>query len=92
MVFLLVTHQKTNLVSYLMLCDFYWFCFPRFCNKTSLLGDKTISQLTFTSSSSTIGARRRSGVFIFNFEHCFTPFPSLSIAVFQQVNVIWEEN
>ena len=37
-------------------------------------------------------ARRRSGVFIFNFEHCFTPFPSLSIAVFQQVNVIWEEN
>ena len=31
--------------------------------------------------------RRRSGVFIVNFEHIFTPFPSFFIVDFEQVNV-----
>ena len=32
---------------------------------------------------------RRSGVFIVNFEHIFTLFPSVSIVDFEQVNVGW---
>ena len=35
---------------------------------------------------------RRSGVFIANFEHNFTPFYSVSIVGFEQVNVCWEVN
>ena len=30
-----------------------------------------------------------SGVFIFNFEKKSTPFPSISFAAFEQVNVFW---
>ena len=33
--------------------------------------------------------RRRSGVFTVNFEHTSTPFSSVSIADFEQVNVCW---
>ena len=33
--------------------------------------------------------RRRSGVFIVNFEHILTPFSSVSIVYFEQVNVGW---
>ena len=32
---------------------------------------------------------RRAGVFIVNFEHIFTLFPSVSIVDFEQVNVGW---
>ena len=31
----------------------------------------------------------RSGVFIANFEHIFTPFTSVSIVDFEQVNASW---
>ena len=33
---------------------------------------------------------RRFGAFIINFEHFFTPFSSVSIVNFEQVNAGWE--
>ena len=40
-------------------------------------------------SKLTIKTRPRSGVFIVNFEHNFTPFSSVSTVDFEQVNVNW---
>ena len=51
------------------------------------------NQQTFTCSNSLeksvkyVQSRLRSGVFIVNFEKCFSPFFSASIVVFEQVNV-----
>ena len=58
---------------------------------------KNYTQLTFTCSKSTIETleksmkyvRSRSGVFIVNFVHIFTPFSNVSIVNFEQVNVSW---
>ena len=51
-----------------------------------------IAQLTFTCSTPTIETLERglrSGVFIVNFEH-ISPFSSVTIANFEQINVSWE--
>ena len=66
-------------------------------------GTRTFLQLTFTFLKTAIETlekseicskltikipeRRRSGVFIVNFEHIFTPFSSVSIIDFEIVNV-----
>ena len=59
------------------------------------MSNRSITQLTFTCSKSTISTLedgvledvQSSGVFIVNFEHYAAPFSSVSIADFEQGNV-----